>query len=205
MNLRPRQTQPFSGFTKAEVKKMEHLLNESEEKSLGKVFFKNLANDFNRSINRAGKPCLKWSEIQSWFEKNQQKCHFKETSFDAVKKLPESFTQYIATEILKMPEGEKCREASTLEYEVRSKDGAWYDVDMFLSHRIPRPGEVEVCVRYVGFGADEDEWVNVKKDVRERSVPFDNSECQKVKVGDLVVCFQVLFCIYISILSFYVG
>lgn len=59
----------------------------------------------------------------------------------------------------------------------------------------------EVCIRYVGFGADEDEWVNVKKDVRERSVPFDHSECQNVKVGDLVVCFQVLFYIYISILS----
>ena len=49
----------------------------------------------------------------------------------------------------------------------------------------------EVRVRYHGFGAEEDEWVNVKKDVRERSIPVESSECQKVKVGDLVLCFQV--------------
>ena len=49
----------------------------------------------------------------------------------------------------------------------------------------------EVRVRYHGFGAEEDEWVNVKKDVRERSIPLESSECQKVKVGDLVLCFQV--------------
>lgn len=49
----------------------------------------------------------------------------------------------------------------------------------------------EVRVRFVGFGAEEDEWVNIKQAVRERSVPLEHSECQKVKVGDLVLCFQV--------------
>ncbi|KAL0297255.1 UNVERIFIED_CONTAM: protein SAWADEE HOMEODOMAIN2 [Sesamum radiatum] len=65
-----------------------------------------------------------------------------------------------------------------------------YDVDTFLSHRFLRSGDIEVYVRYVGFGAEEDEWVNVRNDVRERSVAFEHSECQKVKAGDLVVCFQ---------------
>ena len=50
----------------------------------------------------------------------------------------------------------------------------------------------EVRVRFAGFGAEEDEWVNVKKAVRERSVALEHSECQKVKVGDLVLCFQVI-------------
>lgn len=50
----------------------------------------------------------------------------------------------------------------------------------------------EVRVRFVGFGAEEDEWVNVKNAVRERSVPLEHSECHKLKVGDLVCCFQVI-------------
>ncbi|EYU29290.1 hypothetical protein MIMGU_mgv1a0166741mg, partial [Erythranthe guttata] len=62
MNLRPRERQPFSGFTKAEVRKMEKLLNESKEQSLDEDFFKILARIFNRSSNRAGKPLLKWTE-----------------------------------------------------------------------------------------------------------------------------------------------
>lgn len=50
----------------------------------------------------------------------------------------------------------------------------------------------EVRVRFVGFGAEEDEWINVKNAVRERSIPLEHSECHKVKVGDLVCCFQVI-------------
>ena len=49
----------------------------------------------------------------------------------------------------------------------------------------------EVRVRFVGFGAEEDEWVNVKNAVRERSIPLEHSECHRLKVGDLVCCFQV--------------
>lgn len=47
-------------------------------------------------------------------------------------------------------------------------------------------------MRFSGFGKEEDEWVNMKSEVRERSIPLDPSECQKVKVGDLVLCFQVI-------------
>ncbi|TYK31224.1 protein SAWADEE HOMEODOMAIN-like protein 1-like isoform X2 [Cucumis melo var. makuwa] len=89
------------------------------------------------------------------------------------------------------PEGEKSPDLSELEFEARSsKDGAWYDVAMFLTHRFLSSGEAEVRVRFVGFGAEEDEWVNIKQAVRERSVPLEHSECQKVKAGDLVLCFQ---------------
>ncbi|XP_057437301.1 protein SAWADEE HOMEODOMAIN HOMOLOG 2-like [Lotus japonicus] len=47
----------------------------------------------------------------------------------------------------------------------------------------------EVLVRYVGFGKVEDEWVNVKNEMRERSIPLEPSDCPKVKDGDLVLCF----------------
>lgn len=47
-------------------------------------------------------------------------------------------------------------------------------------------------MRFVGFGTGEDEWVNVRKAIRERSVALEDSECNKVKVGDTILCFQVL-------------
>lgn len=64
----------------------------------------------------------------------------------------------------------------------------------------------EALVRFVGFGAEEDEWVNVKDAVRERSVPLENSECNNLKAGDLVCCFQVilvaLFCTLVNLFIF---
>ncbi|KAF6168919.1 hypothetical protein GIB67_038416 [Kingdonia uniflora] len=48
----------------------------------------------------------------------------------------------------------------------------------------------EVRVRFAGFGAEEDEWVNVRKNVRQRSLPCEASECVAVLPGDLILCFQ---------------
>lgn len=56
-----------------------------------------------------------------------------------------------------------------------------------------------VRVRFAGFGKEEDEWVSVTKAVRERSIPLEHSECNKVNVGDLVLCFRVPP--YISLLT----
>ncbi|KAL1562233.1 protein SAWADEE HOMEODOMAIN 1-like isoform X1 [Salvia divinorum] len=178
MNLRPRQRQPFSGFTKAEVQKMEQLLLDSSKQTLDMDCFKKLAKLFNRSSNRAGKPILKWTEIQNWFQTRRENHLYEETSLNGAKE-PHAIP------------GLTGQDLSHLEFEVRSStDGAWYDVDTFLSHRFLDSGEIEVHVRYIGFGPEHDEWVNVKKDVRQRSVTLDHSECHKVKVGDQVVCFQ---------------
>lgn len=49
----------------------------------------------------------------------------------------------------------------------------------------------EVLVRFAGFGPEEDEWVNVRKHVRQRSLPCESSECVAVLPGDLILCFQV--------------
>ncbi|KAK9273270.1 hypothetical protein L1049_018077 [Liquidambar formosana] len=193
--LRPRDREVFTGFTKAEIEKMEKLLNGSGEPLLNKEFCQKLTKSFNRSKDRAGKPVIKWTEVQSWFQERQLDCPSKVTSSpNASKKmsiLPKVRPSNKAHEGPQMKKGEKVADLSELEFEARSsKDGAWYDVDMFLTHRFLTSGEPEVRVRFVGFGAEEDEWVNVKKAVRERSVPLEHSECQKIKVGDIVLCFQ---------------
>ncbi|CAK9159470.1 unnamed protein product, partial [Ilex paraguariensis] len=192
--LRPRQREVFTGFTANEIEKMETLLKECGEQSLEQEFCKKLAKNFNCCKDRAGKPSVKWTEVQSWFQNRQKDCPSKNTSPGALNKLsivPEACPPEKANENSQMPKGEKTPDLSELEFEARSsKDGAWYDVDTFLTHRFLSSGEAEVRVRFAGFGAEEDEWVNVKKAVRERSVALEHSECQKVKVGDLVLCFQ---------------
>ncbi|KAL8121152.1 hypothetical protein AgCh_018062 [Apium graveolens] len=35
-----------------------------------------------------------------------------------------------------------------------------------------------------------DKWVNMRKSVRERSIPLEPSKCDKIKVGDLVLCYR---------------
>lgn len=192
--LRPREREAFTGFTTVEMEKMEKLLQESREELLNKDFCQKLTKSFNRSSSRAGKPVLKWMELRSWFQSRLLDCPPKVTSSPnasgKLSTLPEVCPSNKAYESPQMPKGEKVPDLSELEFEARSsKDGAWYDVDMFLSHRFLTSGEPEVRVRFVGFGAEEDEWVNIKEAVRVRSVPLEHSECQKVKVGDLVLCF----------------
>ncbi|KAJ4825557.1 Protein SAWADEE HOMEODOMAIN [Turnera subulata] len=48
----------------------------------------------------------------------------------------------------------------------------------------------QVRVRFAGFRNTDDEWVNVKTDLRERSIPLEPAECHMVNVGDLVMSFQ---------------
>ncbi|KAK4340777.1 hypothetical protein RND71_039278 [Anisodus tanguticus] len=194
MDLRPRQRQPFSGFTEIEIEKMENLLKQSGEQVFDQKFCKKLAGDFSHSTGRAGKPIVKWTEVQTWFQNRQKSCLSKDNSAEANMKLPDMTEECAldkATQTFHIPEGKKVPDLSDLEFEARSSvDRAWYDVDTFISHRFLSSGEPEVLVRYVGFGSEEDEWVNVRKSVRERSVALENSECNKVRVGDPVLCFQ---------------
>ncbi|PON47426.1 SAWADEE domain containing protein [Trema orientale] len=187
--LRPRGRKSFTGFTKAEIRKMEKLVHESGENVLDKDFCLNIAKCFSRSSGRAGKPIVKWTEVHSWFQS------VKQDSAKVTKNVPElagAPPPIKALESSEKPKDEeKNLDLSELEFEARSsKDGAWYDVEMFLAHRFISTGEAEVRVRFVGYGAEEDEWINIKKAVRERSIPLEHSECNKVKVGDLVLCFQ---------------
>ncbi|XP_068344225.1 protein SAWADEE HOMEODOMAIN HOMOLOG 1-like isoform X1 [Pyrus communis] len=186
--LRPRNREIFIGFTKAETEKMDRLTRELGEQVLEREFCQSTAKSFNRSAGRAGKPIVKWTEVQSWFENR-----VKESS-NISRNLSEEQGHCPSNKARKSSQKPKAEEeipdVSELEFEARSsKDGAWYDVEKFLAHRFPSTGETEVRVKFVGFGAEEDEWVNVKKAVRERSVPLEHSECHTLKVGDHVLCF----------------
>lgn len=66
----------------------------------------------------------------------------------------------------------------------------------------------EVLVRFAGFGPEEDEWINVRRNVRPRSLPCESSECVAVLPGDLILCFQVgisvaLFQVKMSMIMIY--
>ncbi|RDY00968.1 Protein SAWADEE HOMEODOMAIN-like 2, partial [Mucuna pruriens] len=177
--LRPRNRAVFFGFTNAEIEKMEKLLREPKGGSLSREFYQKLAGSFNRSSGRAGKPIIKWTEIESWFQ----------TRLQDSPQVPNS--ELMVPKCVESKEGEIMRDPSELEFEARSsKDGAWYDVEAFLAHRFLSTGEAEVHVRFIGFGAEEDEWINIKSSVRERSVPLENTECCNLKAGDPVLCFQ---------------
>ncbi|KAL4358961.1 hypothetical protein AHAS_Ahas08G0029700 [Arachis hypogaea] len=178
--LRPRNRPLFSGFTNSEIEKLERLVREAREKSLDKEFCHKLAIAFNRSAGRAGKPAVRWTEIQSWFEDRLQDLPDDPNNELMIPKDPEC-----------NKEGEIVRDLSELEFEAKSsKDGAWYDVETFLAHRFNSNGEAEVLVRFIGFGGDEDEWVTMKNSVRKRSIPLENTECCNLNVGDHVLCFQ---------------
>ncbi|MCO5582796.1 hypothetical protein L7F22_036695 [Adiantum nelumboides] len=65
-----------------------------------------------------------------------------------------------------------------------------YDVESFSGHRLVESADPEVRVRFAGFGPEEDEWVNVRTGVRQRSLPCEAAECVAVLPGDLILCFQ---------------
>ncbi|ESW09236.1 hypothetical protein PHAVU_009G111400 [Phaseolus vulgaris] len=124
--LRPRNREVFSGFTNAEIEKMENFLKEPKGVSLGREFYQKLAGSFNRSTGRAGKPVIKWTEIEGWFQARLQD-------------LPQ-----VPNSELMIPRcmEEVMQDPSELEFEARSsKDGAWYDVEAFLAHRFLSTGE----------------------------------------------------------------
>uniref|UniRef100_A0A8R7QU46 SAWADEE domain-containing protein n=1 Tax=Triticum urartu TaxID=4572 RepID=A0A8R7QU46_TRIUA len=71
-------------------------------------------------------------------------------------------------------------------FEAKSgRNGAWYDVAAFLSHGFTETKHPEVLVRFTWFGPEEDEWVDVCKCVRQRSL-----QCVTVMPGDLILCFK---------------
>ncbi|XP_047327931.1 protein SAWADEE HOMEODOMAIN HOMOLOG 1-like isoform X2 [Impatiens glandulifera] len=194
--LRSRDRRIFSGFTASEIEKMEKLYDESGEFCLNKEFCKKIARSFNCSKGRAGQAPVKWIEVHSWFqdwqELNPLKISTSPNLPEKVSAVPEASPSNgpLKDSQDAQDPGNKVRDLLEVQFEALSRrDGAWYDVDIFLGHRVLSSGETEVHVRYIGFGAEEDEWVSVKA-LRERSVPLEHSECGKIEVGDTVICFQ---------------
>ncbi|XP_020575245.1 protein SAWADEE HOMEODOMAIN HOMOLOG 1-like [Phalaenopsis equestris] len=185
-----------SRFTRPEMRHMEMLLREGKD-LLDPKFHQKLADDFNRAPGRVENKPIQIQQVRRWFL-NRYKLHKTEdaTSRSSSKEMSPDGEESLTLNVSQssdLPEenGEKVSEEVEMEFEARSsRDTAWYDVSTFLAHRVLSSGEVEVRVRFNGFGPEEDEWVNVRKSVRERSIPMESSECWKVKEGDIVLCFR---------------
>ncbi|KAL8255903.1 hypothetical protein R6Q59_030970 [Mikania micrantha] len=185
------KTNVFFGFSTAEMEKMDRILKESGELPNSEII-KKLTSNFNRSAGRAGKPILKWTEVQKWFLDRQKGLLSKDTSLAVPNNLPHAQKTGALknrNETFDTSKEEKVIDLSKLEFEAKSSDDAWYDVETFITHRFISSNGYEVLVRYADFGKEEDEWVDVKN-VRERSIPLEPSECNKVMVGDTLLCFQ---------------
>ncbi|KAI5651243.1 hypothetical protein M9H77_37248 [Catharanthus roseus] len=201
-----------SEFTLAEIVEMESLYKQMGEKSADQQFCEELATKFSSSVYRHGKSFIKWQQVHSWFHDTKKELEAKISSLHqrpavlAIKSAPGSSSslklktfktplpkkaQKPAAETPRRPIAERIAELSELAFEAKSaKDLAWYDVATFIHYRITSTAELEVRVRFAGFGKDQDEWINVRRGVRQRSIPLEPSECDKVKVGDLVLCFR---------------
>ncbi|XP_037446425.1 protein SAWADEE HOMEODOMAIN HOMOLOG 2-like [Triticum dicoccoides] len=73
-----------------------------------------------------------------------------------------------------------------VQFEAKSaRNVVWYDVAAFPSHRFKKTKDPEVLVRFTWLGPEDDEWVDVQKCVRLRSL-----QCVAALPGDLILCFK---------------
>lgn len=179
-----------------------------------------LAEKFSNSSDRSGKVVVQMKQVWNWFQNRRYALRAKATKVPAkvgpspvphddlaaarnVPQAPQhiSVPPAIVRNVPQVPQpvsapsvqsaGKNGSDNSQMEFEAKSaRDGAWYDVATFISHRSVETNDPEVLVRFAGFGPEEDEWVNVRKHVRQRSLPCESSECVAVLPGDLILCFQ---------------
>ncbi|XP_040381263.1 protein SAWADEE HOMEODOMAIN HOMOLOG 2 [Oryza brachyantha] len=194
---------PAFRFTQAEVAEMEARLQQLNNAIPHRSVIQALADKFTASPGRAGKVPVQPKQVWNWFQ-NRRYSHRSRTSrgppLMQTKMLPTGSDEHKSAAFRAMPSasahsgspsGKGSLESGQVEFEAKSaRDGAWYDVAAFLSHRLFESGDPEVRVRFSGFGAEEDEWINVRKCVRQRSLPCESTECVAVLPGDLILCFQ---------------
>uniref|UniRef100_A0A6N2MPF5 Homeobox domain-containing protein n=1 Tax=Salix viminalis TaxID=40686 RepID=A0A6N2MPF5_SALVM len=160
------------------------------------------------------------SWFQDRLKKSQPQVASSNMALKLLTNLSDASTSFGATESSQKLKGNASDLSELIFEALSSKDNAWYDVASFLNYRVLCSGELvrvfytcyiffggyvntqaaedfeswfaiqEVRVRFAGFRNTDDEWVSVRRAVRERSIPLEPSECQRVKVGDLVLCFQ---------------
>ncbi|XP_008456011.1 protein SAWADEE HOMEODOMAIN HOMOLOG 2 isoform X2 [Cucumis melo] len=161
-----------------------------------------LADKFSESVERKGKIAVQMKQVWNWFQNRRYAIRAK-TSKAPGKLAVSPVVQIESTPVRNVPQtvvvpaptpvgtAKSAPENPLSEFEAKSgRDGAWYDVATFLSHRSVESGDPEVLVRFSGFGSEEDEWVNIRRNIRPRSLPCESSECVAVLPGDLILCFQ---------------
>ncbi|KAL6846378.1 hypothetical protein ACP4OV_023826 [Aristida adscensionis] len=211
MGRPPNSGAPAFRFLPAEVAEMEARLQQLNNGIPTRAALQVLADKFSASPERAGKVAIQPKQVWNWFQ-NRRYSHRAKTTRAAppppAKMTPtgadhhhhavpaSAFRAAHPSTAAAHPgsspsSGKNTMEGCPFEFEAKSaRDGAWYDVAGFLSHRLFETGDPEVRVRFSGFGAEEDEWINVRKCVRQRSLPCEATECVAVLPGDLILCFQ---------------
>ncbi|GER52109.1 2-oxoglutarate (2OG) and Fe(II)-dependent oxygenase superfamily protein [Striga asiatica] len=180
-------------FTLSEVLQMEKSFKKLKDTPIGQELYEELSVKFSSSPYRSEKPPIKWEQVQVWFQNKQTalSAEVVPSSADEPKVESKAVITEKRTKAPTISASEAAKVLPDLIFEAQSaKDNAWFDVASFLSYRVLHSGELVVRVRFSGFGKDEDEWVSVKRAVRERSIPLENSECHKVDIGDLMLCYR---------------
>lgn len=154
-----------------------------------------LAEKFSASAERAGKIAVQPKQVWNWFQNRRyaQRAKLgKAPGKLTISPMPrDDSLSFRNVAPVSAPSGRNPVDTPQVEFEAKSaRDGAWYDVAAFLSHRMFETGDPEVRVRFSGFGVEEDEWINVRRCVRQRSLPCEAAECVAVLPGDLILCFQ---------------
>uniref|UniRef100_F6H1Z4 Homeobox domain-containing protein n=1 Tax=Vitis vinifera TaxID=29760 RepID=F6H1Z4_VITVI len=197
MGRPPSNGGPAFRFTPNEVAEMENILQEHNNSMPAREILVALSEKFSASTDRAGRIVVQVKQVWNWFQNRRYAIRAKSTKAPgklSVSSLPkDDLTQVKNVPQVPVPNAGKSApsDSSQMEFEAKSaRDGAWYDVAAFLSHRYLDTSDPDVLVRFAGFGPEEDEWVNVKRNVRQRSLPCESSECVVVIPGDLILCFQ---------------
>ena len=203
MGRPPSSGGPAFRFTHAEVAEMEEHLRHLNNAIPQRNVIQGLAEKFTASAARAGKIPVQYKQVWNWFQNRRysQRARTprgapppqgKMLPTGAEEHHPASFrAQGSSSSYPGSHSGKSASDGGQAEFEAKSaRDGAWYDVAAFLSHRLFETGDPEVKVRFSGFGPEEDEWINVRKCVRLRSLPCESAECVAVLPGDLILCFQ---------------
>ncbi|KAE9585170.1 putative transcription factor homeobox-WOX family [Lupinus albus] len=204
MGRPPGNGSPAFRFTHSEVAEMEAILHAHNNALPAHDVLTALAEKFSESPDRKGKIAVQMKQVWNWFQNKRYAIRAKSSKTlgkldispmprDAsapVKNMPQPAAAPVSS-ASDSTRGKATQENSSMEFEAKSgRDRAWYDVAKFLSHRYLETSNPEVLVRFSGFGPAEDEWINVRKNVRPRSMPCESSECIAVIPGDLVLCFQ---------------
>ncbi|XP_065862016.1 protein SAWADEE HOMEODOMAIN HOMOLOG 2 isoform X2 [Euphorbia lathyris] len=213
MGRPPSNGGPAFRFMTNEVTEMESILQEHNNAMPARDVLVALADKFTESTERKGKTIVQMKQVWNWFQNRRYAIRAK-SSKTPVKLNVSPMSREESTPVRTVPQpvaapinapvpatmaaipsvpntARATPENSYMEFEAKSsRDGAWYDVGTFLSHRHLDTGDPEVLVRFAGFGPDEDEWINIRKHVRQRSLPCEASECVAVLPGDLILCFQ---------------
>lgn len=185
-------------FTAREVAEMEKALENSKGITPARSVVITLADHFTKSAERAGQKPIQWKQVWNWFQNRRHSQKARIAKSPEKSKAPPVATdssqpKKVPAASAAVPSGpaRSRNDTQQMEFEAKSaRDGAWYDVSTFISHRLAQSGDPEVRVRFAGFGSEEDEWVNVRSAVRQRSLPCEASECVAVLPGDLILCFQ---------------